>query len=488
MKKFIQLFIVVIFLLPAVSWGQTNPGFETGDLTGWTKVNGLASGTETVVSSNIRTSNYSMAVTTTSFGTPTRMENSKTVSIPNGNYLYLIVWTKGNDASNAQIALQYKTSTSYTGSYSAPGTSYTRMTTSKSINSTGSTQTAYIALATRSLDNTSSVTTIFDDFVAYVSTVTPIDLIAPNAPSAVSTYSNSDGTSITITWTDGTDAATCSQKALVLRANGTAQTPQTLNDQAQYTTGDVIGLWTVKGIVDVGTQTYSDNSTAANSEYTYAVYMSDLAYNYSTGTSSSATALPVELTSFTSNVIGNKVELNWRTATEVNNYGFELERLAVSNQQLAKSQGLNANSWVKIGFVEGNGNSNSPKSYSFTDEPKGGKEFNYRLKQIDNDGTYEYSDIVTTVLENISTFALEQNYPNPFNPTTMISYTIPERVNVKLKIYDMIAQQVAELVNSSQEAGHYQVTFDGSDLPSGVYFYKLEAGNFVEVKKFMLVK
>jgi hypothetical protein len=210
--------------------------------------------------------------------------------------------------------------------------------------------------------------------------------------------------------------------------------------------------------------------------------------SFSDFTGGESSALPVELTSFTSNVIGNKVELNWKTATEVNNYGFEVQRLAVSNQLLANSQVLNANGWTKIGFVDGNGNSNSPKSYSFTDEPTGGKEFNYRLKQIDFDGTYEYSDIVTAALENVSTFALEQNFPNPFNPTTKISYTIPEKVNVKLKIYDMIAQQVAELVNSSQEAGRYQVTFDGSGLPSGVYFYKLEAGKFVEVKKFMLVK
>ena len=256
--------------------------------------------------------------------------------------------------------------------------------------------------------------------------------------------------------------------------------------QFTYLASDVTGTESNYAIGKYSSGTWSFPSTSLNTG-THTASTSGVS-SFSDFTLGENSALPVELTSFTSNVIGNKVELNWRTATEVNNYGFELERLAVSNQQLAKSQGLNANSWVKIGFVEGNGNSNSPKSYSFTDEPKGGKEFNYRLKQIDNDGTYEYSDIVTTVLENISTFALEQNYPNPFNPTTMISYTIPERVNVKLKIYDMIAQQVAELVNSSQEAGHYQVTFDGSDLPSGVYFYKLEAGNFVEVKKFMLVK
>lgn len=198
--------------------------------------------------------------------------------------------------------------------------------------------------------------------------------------------------------------------------------------------------------------------------------------------------LPVELTSFTRDIVGKKVKLFWQTATEVNNNGFEVQRLTVSNQLLANSQELNANGWSKIGFVEGHGNSNSPKNYSFTDEPFGGKEFKYRLKQIDFDGTFEYSDELAAVFEDVTSFALEQNYPNPFNPVTNISYTIPQRSNVKLRVYNMLAQLEAELVNESQEAGHYQVIFNGSNLPSGAYFYKLEAGKFVEVRKLLLVK
>ena len=193
-----------------------------------------------------------------------------------------------------------------------------------------------------------------------------------------------------------------------------------------------------------------------------------------------ATALPVELTSFISNVEGNKIELNWRTATEVNNYGFEIERSQTSN--------VKSETWEKIGFVQGNGNSNSPKNYSFTDEPTGGKEFKYRLKQIDIDGAFEYSFEITAKLENVSNYKLDQNFPNPFNPYTKISYTIPQKAYVHLRVYDMLAKQVAELVNTTQESGRYEATFDGSKLPSGVYFYKLEAENYIEVKKLLLVK
>ena len=190
-------------------------------------------------------------------------------------------------------------------------------------------------------------------------------------------------------------------------------------------------------------------------------------------------ALPVELTSFTSNVVDNEVTLKWSTATEVNNYGFEIQRLAVSDQRSV---------WEKIGFVQGHGNSNSPKNYSFIDEPTGGKEFQYRLKQIDFNGAFEYSEITTAILENVSEFKLDQNYPNPFNPMTRISYTLPVRTSVKLRVYDLLAQVIAELVNGIQEAGRYEVTFDGSNLPSGAYFYKLEAGSYIEVKKLLLVK
>jgi hypothetical protein len=198
--------------------------------------------------------------------------------------------------------------------------------------------------------------------------------------------------------------------------------------------------------------------------------------------------LPVELTSFTSNVNGNKVVLNWQTATEVNNYGFEVERSAISHQLSAESRQPNADSWSRIGFVQGNGNSNSPKNYSFTDVPLGGKVFKYRLKQIDFNGAFEYSKEVTAVLQNLASYKLEQNYPNPFNPVTKISYTIPQKAFVRLRVYDMLARQICELVNSDQEAGRYEALFDAANLPSGSYFYKLEAGKYVEVKKLLLVK
>lgn len=201
--------------------------------------------------------------------------------------------------------------------------------------------------------------------------------------------------------------------------------------------------------------------------------------SFSDFTGGESGALPVELVSFIVYSIGSKVELNWQTATEVNNYGFDVQRSAVSGQQ---------SGWISIGFVKGNGNSNSPKNYSFTDQPKGGKEFKYRLKQIDFNGAFEYSDEVTAILENINSYRLDQNYPNPFNPVTRISYTIPQKSYVRLRVYDMLAKEIVELVNKSQDAGRYEVTFDGNNLPSGAYFYKLEAGNYIEVKKLLLVK
>ncbi len=198
------------------------------------------------------------------------------------------------------------------------------------------------------------------------------------------------------------------------------------------------------------------------------------------GSNISDNPLPVELVSFSAFINNKTVNLRWRTATEMNNYGFEIER---SDKAIGNSV-----KWEKIGFVNGNGNSNSPKNYSFTDEPYGGKEFKYRLKQIDFDGAFEYSDEVKVVLEDVNTFSLEQNYPNPFNPSTKISYTIAQKSDVKLRVYNVLAQLQAELVNEQQDVGHYQVLFNGSNLPSGTYFYKLEAGKFVEVKKFLLVK
>ncbi|HRN27815.1 MAG TPA: T9SS type A sorting domain-containing protein [Ignavibacteriaceae bacterium] len=192
-------------------------------------------------------------------------------------------------------------------------------------------------------------------------------------------------------------------------------------------------------------------------------------------------ALPVELTAFTAYVKDKCVNLKWFTSTEVNNYGFEIERSISSNGE------RNPN-WQKIGFVSGSGNSNSEKSYSFTDAyPSGGSKFSYRLKQIDNDGSYEYSNVIEVELIP-AIFELTQNYPNPFNPTTTISFSIPKEEFISLKVFNSLGEEVADLINDTKPAGNYSLEFSGSSLSSGIYFYKLQSGSYNQTKKMILLK
>ena len=186
---------------------------------------------------------------------------------------------------------------------------------------------------------------------------------------------------------------------------------------------------------------------------------------------------PVELVSFSGFLNQNHVDLNWKTETEVNNFGFEIERI------------INKSDWETIGFVEGHGNSNSPKQYIFidTDVEQSGY-YHYRLKQLDNDGTYEYSDIVTIEAGIPNNYYLSQNYPNPFNPETRIYYTLPEKQLVSLRIYNTLGELVRELVNEVKEAGSYSVMFNASNLSSGIYIYMLRTSEFTENKKMILLK
>ncbi|MEW5798840.1 MAG: T9SS type A sorting domain-containing protein, partial [Bacteroidota bacterium] len=143
----------------------------------------------------------------------------------------------------------------------------------------------------------------------------------------------------------------------------------------------------------------------------------------------------------------------------------------------------------KAGFVEGNGTTNAPKEYSFTDSKLNAGKYSYRLKQIDRDGKFEYSQSVEVTIANVpKEFALEQNYPNPFNPSTMINYQLPMTNHVTLKVYDAIGREVATLVNEVKEAGSYTVQFDGTKLSSGIYFARLQSGEKSQVKKLMLMK
>jgi photosystem II stability/assembly factor-like uncharacterized protein len=191
--------------------------------------------------------------------------------------------------------------------------------------------------------------------------------------------------------------------------------------------------------------------------------------------------LPVELASFTAKVNSNTITLNWQTATETNNFGFDVERRisATNNQQ---------NNWNRIGFVEGNGTTTETHNYSYVDEEINSGNYEYRLKQIDLDGSLEYSQIVDVQVLSLTKFSLSQNYPNPFNPNTTIKFSIPVSGKTSLKVFNILGEKVSTLINEVKEAGNYEINFDASNLPSGTYLYQLRAGNFVETRKMILMK
>lgn len=187
--------------------------------------------------------------------------------------------------------------------------------------------------------------------------------------------------------------------------------------------------------------------------------------------------LPVELTTFSANITEKNVNLNWETATEVNNYGFNIERKHESGE------------WNKLGFVEGHGNSNSPKFYNYKDKSlKISGKYLYRLKQIDIDGSFEYSHNVEINFDVPIDYSLDQNYPNPFNPTTSIQFTIPADCKVKLSVFNLLGEKVAELANKNFAAGYHRVDFNASNLNSGIYFYSLDSGDFHQIRKMCFLK
>ncbi|MBL1215753.1 MAG: T9SS type A sorting domain-containing protein [Ignavibacteriae bacterium] len=188
--------------------------------------------------------------------------------------------------------------------------------------------------------------------------------------------------------------------------------------------------------------------------------------------------LPVELNSFNASIAGNSIELKWQTASEMNNMGFSIER-KIENVE---------SKWESIGFIKSIGNSSEAIDYSFLDKnPIGGKVFSYRLKQIDLNGTFDYSDVVE-VNYTPTEYTLHQNYPNPFNPSTKIRFTIKQDSNVKLTIYNQLGQIVEEMLNNKLDAGYHEIEFDATGFASGIYFYSIQADNFNAVKKMVLLK
>ena len=199
----------------------------------------------------------------------------------------------------------------------------------------------------------------------------------------------------------------------------------------------------------------------------------DVYYSFITDT----TIVPVELLSFTASAAANVVTLEWSTATELNNHGFEIERSS------------DKKNWRIMGFREGKGSTSQPQEYSYSDilsEITPSKLY-YRLKQIDFNGDFEYSNIIEIEIAP-SAFSLAQNYPNPFNPSTNISYQLPAYGFVSLKVYDVLGNEVATLVNEDQKAGVYSINFNAQLLSSGVYYYQLKSGNNIQTKKMILTK
>jgi len=186
--------------------------------------------------------------------------------------------------------------------------------------------------------------------------------------------------------------------------------------------------------------------------------------------------VPVELTSFSANINGDDVTLNWITASEVNNQGFEVQREMQNGE------------FGIIGFVEGNGTTTEIQNYSFTDENLLPGTHTYRLKQVDFDGTSELSDVIEVEVSTPLYYSLSQNYPNPFNPSTTISYSIPADGYVTLKVYDVLGNEVASLVDEQKQSGIFNIHFNASALSSGVYYYTLKAGEFTSTKKLVLMK
>ena len=174
--------------------------------------------------------------------------------------------------------------------------------------------------------------------------------------------------------------------------------------------------------------------------------------------------LPVELHGFNAVLDGQQVVLTWETLSETNNAGFAIER--------AGEDGV----FSEIGFVEGNGTTNEPSSYSYADESyfRQASTLQYRLRQVDFDGTVAYSPVINVALPAPHAVALHANYPNPFNPETTIAYDVPREGHVRLSVFDLTGREVRVILDGQQPAGRHQVAFDASGLASGTYYYRLQ--------------
>ena len=263
--------------------------------------------------------------------------------------------------------------------------------------------------------------------------------------------------------------------------------PTGTNDPPDYDSGDTgyDGSWGDTGVKYIGSIQGSVPMAArlfflgANVAPDSAIALTELVSNPLKAEVNSTIYVPVELASFVAYPSRDRVVLQWTTATETNNMGFAIERKRESDA-----------GWQRIGFIKGHGTTADPKSYSFEDEPQAFGVIAYRLKQIDSDGSYQYSDVLQVVVKAPERFQLAQNYPNPFNPSTTISYEVPARAEgmVTITVYDMLGRKVRTLIRQPARAGYHRIQWDGRDdngreVGTGMYIYFLENQDFRTAKK-----
>jgi endonuclease I len=291
-----------------------------------------------------------------------------------------------------------------------------------------------------------------------------------------------DGNTITLSWEPSTGAQLPSGYFVIAYDKDDYFLPI---DGEVYTEDTQLGDGKALVYVPASSNSYSFSSLANTNKYYFTVFPyngENQLINYKiNGTLPrvlAVQALPVELVSFSAICNENKVTLNWITATEENNSGFQIERRNFDD----------VNYWTTAGFINGAGTTTLPQNYSFTDVIEKPGKYVYRLKQLDYDGSFIYSKEITVEVLNPKSFNLMQNYPNPFNPATKITFSLPRDSKVALKVYDLLGREVALLTDGYYSAGTYTIDFDASGLNSGIYIYKMEADGFVSIRKMTLMK
>ncbi len=309
---------------------------------------------------------------------------------------------------------------------------------------------------------------------------------SPTTQSSQLTYIPLNNTSLTLNWTNGNGS-----KRVVFFRDSVLGNP-VISDGITYNANATYGLGTSDGTGwycvynGTGSNVTVSGLTSGKSYRAFVLEYNGFSgfegYNRATSVMNPVLIqgpLPVELVSFSSFVSKNDVRLKWITANEINNKGFSIERKLSANNE----------NWISTGFINGNGNSNVPINYEYVDRNLSSGKYNYRLKQIDYNGNFEYHNLLGDVIVGApSKFELSQNYPNPFNPTTNINFGLPADSRVSIKVFDISGREVKTLLNESRTAGYYTIAFDASNISSGVYFYKIEADKFSDVKRMLLVK